>query len=306
MVFKEFGDGGKEKAKQGLNDEIVGYKTDSGEYRVVQKTRLTGKVIRSLQLDNEISTRRGTAEVEGIFNRKIFPFPKPVELIKRFISISTESDDIILDFFSGSATSAHAVMQLNSEDNGNRKFILIQLPEVTDEKSEAYKAGFKNICEIGKERIRRAGDKIVEDTGKSDLDIGFKVFKLDSSNVKIWDPNIENLEDNLFELQENIKEDRTREDLLFEILLKIGIPLTTPIEEVNINGKVIYNVGFGAVLLCLENEISLEIVHEIIKLKPEDFDTKVIFKETGFLDDSVKTNAIQTLKKNGITDVRSV
>lgn len=129
---------------------------------------------------------------------------------------------------------------------------------------------------------------------------------MDSSNVKIWDPNIENLEDNLFELQENIKEDRTREDLLFEILLKIGIPLTTPIEEVNINGKVIYNVGFGAVLLCLENEISLEIVHEIIKLKPEDFDTKVIFKETGFLDDSVKTNAIQTLKKNGITDVRSV
>ena len=149
-------------------------------------------------------------------------------------------------------------MQLNAEDNGNRKFIMVQLPELTDEESEAYKAGYKNICEIGKERIRRAGDKIVEETGKTDLDIGFKVFKLDSSNVKPWDPDLENLEENLFDLQDNIKEDRTKEDLLFEILLKIGIPLTTPIEEVDFNGKTIYNVAFGSVLLCLENEIDLD------------------------------------------------
>lgn len=237
------------------------------------------------------------------------PFPngkKPLALIERLISMQTDSDSLILDFFSGSATTAHAVIKLNAQDEGKRKFIMVQLPESTDENSEEAKDGFKNICEIGKERIRRAGDKIVEETGKTNLDIGFKVFRLDSSNVKLWDPNIENLEDNLFELQENIKENRTKEDLLFEILLKIGIPLTTPIEDVNVNGKVIYNVGFGAVLLCLENEIELDIVHEIIRLKPEDFDCKVIFKETGFLNDSVKTNAIQTLKKNGITDVRSV
>lgn len=237
------------------------------------------------------------------------PFPngkKPLALIERLISMQTDSDSLILDFFSGSATTAHAVIKLNAQDEGKRKFIMVQLPESTDENSEEAKDGFKNICEIGKERIRRAGDKIVEETGKTNLDIGFKVFKLDSSNVKLWDPNIENLEDNLFELQENIKDDRSKEDLLFEILLKIGIPLTTPIEEVNVNGKVIYNVGFGAVLLCLENEIELDIVHEIIKLKPEDFESKVIFKETGFLNDSVKTNAIQTLKKNGINDVRSV
>jgi len=156
------------------------------------------------------------------------------------------------------------------------------------------------------ERIRRAGDKIIKETKITNLDIGFKVFKLDSSNIKTWDPETANLEQNLFDLKDNIKEGRTKEDLLYEILLKIGIPLTTPVEEVNIQGKTIYNVGSGAVLLCLEDKIDLNLVNEIIKLKPKDFDSKVIFKETGFLDDSVKTNAIQTLKKNGIMDVRSV
>lgn len=197
-------------------------------------------------------------------------------------------------------------MELNSKDNKKRKFIMVQLPELTKIDSDAFSKGYKNICEIAKERIRCAGKKIVKETGKTDLDIDFKVFKLDTSNIKTWDPNTENLEQDLFDLQDNIKDGRTKEDLLYEILLKVGISLTTPIEEVKINGKIIYNVGFGGVLLCLEDEIDLDTVQEMIKLKPEDFDTKVIFKETGFLNDSVKTNAIQTLKKNGITDVRSV
>ncbi|MGG3435062.1 site-specific DNA-methyltransferase [Heyndrickxia coagulans] len=253
-------------------------------------------------------TSTATSRLKNLMDQNVFDSPKPVELIVKMLKLFTNFDkeSIVLDFFSGSATTANAVMEFNAEDNGKRKFIMVQLPELTDEKSEAYKAGYKNICEIGKERIRRAGDKIVEETGKTDLDIGFKVFKLDSSNIKLWDPETANLEQNLFDLQDNIKEGRTKEDLLFEILLKIGVPLTTPIEEVNVNGKVIYNVGFGSVLLCLEDEIELDTVHALIKLKPEDFDTKVIFKETGFLNDSVKTNAIQTLKKNGITDVRSV
>lgn len=148
--------------------------------------RHSEKLIRSLQLDKEVSNRRGTAEVEELFNKKIFSFPKPIELLYRFCKVGTDHDSIVLDFFSGSATTAHAVMQLNTEDGGNRKFIMVQLPEETDENSEAYKAGYKNICEIGKERIRRAGEKIVQETGKTDLDIGFKVFKLDSSNVKLW------------------------------------------------------------------------------------------------------------------------
>ncbi|WP_048716503.1 site-specific DNA-methyltransferase [Bacillus sp. 522_BSPC] len=297
---------GKKKAAEGLNDEIVGYKTDSGEYRVVQKSRLTGKVIRSLQLDTEISSRKGTGELEKIFNRKIFTFPKPTELIKRFATISTESNDLILDFFSGSSTTAHAILKLNAEDGGNRKFIMVQLPELTDEKSEAYKEGYKNICEIGKERIRRAGEQIVQETGKTELDIGFKVFKLDSSNVKTWEPDLENLEQGMLEQLENIKEGRTNEDLLYEILLKVGIPFTSEIVKIESSGRVIYNVAYGSILLCLENEIDLDIVNEMIKLKSEDFETKVIFKESGFLNDSVKTNAIQTLKKNGINDVRSV
>ncbi|QOR85491.1 site-specific DNA-methyltransferase [Geobacillus stearothermophilus] len=234
-----------------------------------------------------------------------FDNPKQLAFMKRILSVG-DKDSIILDFFSGSATTAHAVMQLNAEDGGNRKFIMVQLPEKTDEKSEAYKAGYKNICEIGKERIRRAGEKIVQETGKTDLDIGFKVFKLDSSNVKTWDPDFDNLEQTLFDLQDNIKEDRTKEDLLYEILLKIGLPLTTPIEEIDYNGKTIYNVAYGSVLVCLEDDIDLDIVQEMLKYQSEHMPPKVIFKESGFISDAVKTNAIQTLKKHGITDVRSV
>lgn len=259
--------------------------------------------------DSYGTAETGKAELSSLLETKKHGFEtvKPLALIKKLLFHHKNSEnDIVLDFFSGSSTTAHAVMQLNAEDGGKRKFIMVQLPELIDEGSDAYQAGYRNICEIGKERIRRAGDKIVAETGKPDLDIGFKVFKLDSSNIKLWDPETANLEQNLFDLQDNIKEDRTKEDLLFEILLKIGVPLTTPIEEVSVNGKIIYNVGFGSVLLCLEDEIDLETVHALIKLKPDDFDTKVIFKETGFLNDSVKTNAIQTLKKNGITDVRSV
>jgi adenine-specific DNA-methyltransferase len=237
----------------------------------------------------------------------VFSNPKPVELIKYFIEFLTDDNDIILDFFSGSATTAHSVILSNAKSTSRKnKFILVQLPEILKENDEAYKAGYKNICEIGKERIRRAGDKIVEETGKTDLDIGFKVFKLDSSNVKTWDPDFDNLEQTLFDLQDNIKQDRTKEDLLYEILLKIGLPLTTPIEEIDYNGKTIYNVGFGSVLLCLEDEIDLDIVNEMMKHQSEHMTPKVIFKESGFINDSVKTNAIQTLKKNGITDVRSV
>lgn len=294
-----------------LNEGFIEWKQNTEnnrkEWKPYQKFYLEGRTKQPSNLWSKIEgNKKATLQIKELFGSNIFSFPKPVELIKQCIQISIGNDDIILDFFSGSSTTAHSVMELNAEDNGKRKFIMVQLNEKINEKSEAYKAGYKNICEIGKERIRRAGDKIVAETGKTDLDIGFKVFKLDSSNVKLWNPNNENLEQDLFDLEDNIKEDRSKEDLLFEILLKVGIPLTTPIEEVIVNGKVIYNVGFGSVLLCLEDAIDLETVNELIKLKPEDFDTKVIFKETGFLDDSVKTNAIQTLKKNGITDVRSV
>lgn len=265
-----------------------------------------GQIINDWLTKDFGTNQRGSNEINALFNKRIFDFAKPTKLIRTFVEIATDKDDYVLDFFSGSSTTADAVFQVNTNDNGQRKFIMIQIPELTEENSNAYKEGYKSICEIGKERICRAGDKIKKETSKTDLDIGFKVFKLDSSNLKSWDPDVSNLEQNLFDLQYNIKEGRTKEDLLYEILLKIGIPLTAPIEEIEHNGKTIYNVGHGGVLLCLDDEIDLDIVNKMIELKPEDFDTKVIFKETGFLNDSVKTNAIQTLKKHGITDVRSV
>ncbi|RFU69458.1 site-specific DNA-methyltransferase [Peribacillus saganii] len=250
--------------------------------------------------------RASTKTFESLLGRGVFQNPKSDTILARLINFVTDEDSIVLDFFSGSATTAHAVMKLNATDGGSRKFILVQLPEMTDERSEAFKAGYKTICEIGKERILRAGNKIIEDTVTTQLDIGFKVFKLDSSNVKTWDPVRGNLEQTLFDLQDNIKSDRSKEDLLYEILLKIGIPLTAEIEQIHSKAGTIFKVSAGSVLVCLDKEIDMPTVDILIKHKSETLPTKVIFKETGFLSDSVKTNAIQSLKKNGIVDVRSV
>ncbi|KEH99145.1 hypothetical protein Z962_06445 [Clostridium botulinum C/D str. BKT12695] len=244
-----------------------------------------------------------------------FDTPKVVSVTLEIIKIfcSKMENNIILDFFSGSSTTAHANMQLNSEDNGNRKFIMVQFPEITNKKSEAYKSGYKNICEIGKERIRRAGEKIKEDNkdkeGIEDLDIGFKVFKLDSSNINRWDSSYDqNLEQNLLSSIENIKKDRSEEDVLYEILLKYGIDLNMPIEEKIISGKKVFSIGFGALITCLDNEITLDVVEGIGKLK-EELDPeicRVVFMDSGFKSDSVKTNAIQILKRYNIEDVKSI
>ena len=203
-------------------------------------------------------------------------------------------------------------MKLNSEDDGNRKFICVQLPEITDEKSESFKAGYKNICEIGKERIRRAGEKVKSESGKTELDIGFKVLKLDSSNIKSWDSDFENLQDNLLDSIENIKSDRTENDLVYEILLKYGLDLTLPIEELNINNKKIYSIGFGSLVCCLDNDIDTNIVEKIAELKKQfeaDYgleSMRVVFKDSSFKNSVVKTNALQILKQNGIDEVVSI
>lgn len=259
------------------------------------------------------STGDGTKDIKNIFDKSNpFSYPKPIKLISHLLQISLKNDDTILDFFSGSATTAHAVMKLNSEDDGNRKFICVQLPETTDEKSEAFKAGYKNICEIGKERIRRAGEKVKSESGKTELDIGFKVLKLDSSNIKSWDSDFENLTISLLDSIENIKSDRNEEDLVYEILLKYGLDLTLPIEELNINGKKIFSIGFGSLVCCLNNDIDTNIVEKIAELKKQ-FETdfglenmRVVFKDSSFKDSVVKTNALQILKQNGINEVVSV
>jgi adenine-specific DNA-methyltransferase len=250
----------------------------------------------------------------NLFNLEGTPIdnPKSPLMLQDFVGWFTNmNEDIILDFFSGSATTAHAVMQLNAEDKGNCKFIMVQLPEITDETSEAYKAGYKNICEIGKERIRRAGEKIItenSDKDLSNLDIGFKVLKLDSSNIKAWDSNFENVRASLLDAVENIKEDRSSEDLLYEILLKYGLDLTLPIEEKVIDGKKVFVIGYGALVACLDDDITIPTVEAIAKLKDhyQSEIMRVVFKDASFKDAVVKTNAYQILKQFGIDEVVSV
>ena len=244
----------------------------------------------------------------------LFDYPKPVGLIQRCLQLYTKNEDIILDFFSGSATTAHAVMKLNAEDGGNRKFIMVQLPEFCDEKSEAYKAGYKNICEIGKERIRRAGEQIkvewekehpsdtlFSDEEKFTTDIGFKVFKLDSTNIRPWDSESEMSSDDLFSLSDVFKQDRSKEDILYEIMLKYGI-FDMPAEEVEINGKTMYRVGKRYMIVCLEDEITPEDVKAIAELSPR----SVVFKESGFKNDNDKINAEYNLEKADVEDIKCI
>ncbi|WP_400077124.1 site-specific DNA-methyltransferase [Winogradskyella sp. R77965] len=261
--------------------------------------------------DNTSSNKEGKKEVLELFEgNNFFDTPKPTNLIIRLLKLSSEKDDIILDFFSGSASTAHAVMKLNSYDTGNRKHIQVQLPEPTEEKSEAFKAGYKTIADIGKERIRRVGNKITQEHPEKakDLDLGFKVFKLDSSNIKTWSPEAENLEQNLLDAVENIKERRSENDLLFEILLKYGLDLTLPITEHDLVGAKVFNVGAGALLVCLADEINVAVAEGIAELKnklnPEI--CRVVFKDNGFKDSAEKTNVLQKLKQHNIEEVRSI
>ena len=255
------------------------------------------------------------SEIINIFNKEnLMSYPKPISLIKYLINTIGYYDNnlTVLDFFSGSSTTAHAVMQLNLENNSNIKFIMVQLPETTDEKIEAFKAGYKNICEIGKERIRRAGDKIVKENedkeGINDLDIGFKVFKLDTSNIKPWNPKFDDVEMTLEDIVDNFVEGRTEEDVVYEIMLKYGIDLTYPVEERTVNRKKVFSIGFGALIICLDNEITLDVVKGIVDLKNElnPKTTRIVFKDNGFKTDSVKTNTIEILKRNNIKEIMSI
>ncbi|GLI52169.1 DNA methylase N-4 [Tepidanaerobacter syntrophicus] len=218
-------------------------------------------------------------ELNKLFDGKAFyDYPKSVKLIKRVIELYTSNDCFILDFFSGSATTAHAVMELNAEDGGGRKYIMVQLPEPCDEKSEAYKAGFKNIAEIGKERIRRAGKKIKEETG-ADIDYGFRVYRVDSSNMKDVYYRPDELDQNLLDqLESNIKEDRTGLDLLTQVMLEAGLELSLPIETKKIYGKEVHFVAGDSLVACFDEDVDEKLVKEIAKTKP----LKVVFRDNSF------------------------
>ena len=281
-----------------------------------------GKVAVSTKLPDNIGmSQDGTKEITSLLGIKVFSFPKPSALIKYLISTSTEKNDLVLDFFSGSATTAHAVMQLNAEDKGHRKFIMVQLPEVTDEKSEAYKAGYKNICEIGKERIRRAGQKIRNEqlgirndadnssllTPNSSLDIGFRVLKCDTSNMKEVYYNPAEYEASLFSsLEDNIKEDRTPEDLLFQVMLDLGVLLSSKIqvrsEKVGMRSYSYFDVEDGYLIACFDKNIDEEVITAIAKQKPYYF----VMRDSSMANDSVATNFDQIFATYSPDTVRKV
>ena len=280
----------------------------SGKYILMPKSNgmnIVGK-LRSIKEDAskfysilKHLSANGIKDLEPLGLNKYFSYPKPVSLIKELILgatiFTTKKNDIILDFFSGSATTAHAVMQLNAEDGGNRRFIMVQLPEICDEKSEAYKAGYKSICEIGKERIRRAGKKIKDEGGLEvqNVDIGFRVLKLDSSNMQDVYYNPSAVTQSLLDITiDNVKPDRTPMDLLFQVMLELGVELSAKIEEKEIHGNIYYIVNDNDIIACFDDDLNNEIITEIAKLQP----LYAVFKDKSFATDSVGINNEQIFK----------
>lgn len=257
-------------------------------------------------IENEYMNQAATVEVKKIFDEDVFSYPKPVAFIRKIIEYATKKDSIVLDFFSGSGTLSHAVMQLNAEDDGHRKFIMVQLPEPTHKNSEAYKADYKNLCEIGKERIRRAGEKIKVEAGDkaADLDIGFKVFKLDSSNLQKWNSQPEDIMLTLQQAMDNFLPGRTEQDVLYEIMLKMGLDLTCTVEEEQVAGETVYIIGGGALMICLGQKINTAVADAIVKLHQE-YESElwqVVFRDMGFASDMDKTNIKEILKSAGLDE----
>lgn len=260
------------------------------EYYTNQKKTLKERSI----LYKVANTGDGTNLLTELFGKKdTFENPKPIEIINLFLQSSTKNDDIILDFFSGSATTAHAVMQLNAEDGGHRKFIMVQLPEPCDEKSEAYKSGYKNICEIGKERIRRAGDKIRAEHPDADLDIGFRVFRVDESNMKDVYYHPEELTQlTIGETVSNIKDDRTDLDLLYACLLDWGVEISLPHTAETVDGCTVHNVDNGALMACFNEHVPTSVVEHMAKQQP----LRAVFRDSAFATDADKINVTEIFK----------
>ena len=297
---------GKERFEQEQKEgivRIVKKKDGSWSVQFKQYLNLSGKKPRSMTMDFGGSIE-GKNEVGSLFeSEKTFSYPKSTKFIKTLLSTIDCKDSLILDFFSGSATTAHAVMQLNAEDGGRRKFIMVQLPEPCDEKSEAYKAGYKNICEIGKERIRRAGEKILKEqlannnstlnSPNSKLDIGFRVLKLDSTNMKdVYYAPCDYNQDFLHQLESNIKDDRTDLDLLFGCLIDWGLPLSLPYKSEQIGGCTVHTYNDGDLIACFDANVPESVVKEIAQRKP----LRAVFRDSGFASSPEKINMFEIFK----------
>lgn len=323
---------GKDKLKWGIKNGFIEFRrSDSKEsgwsvcyknyVNVNNKDELQERSAPHKNLILDIINTEGTKDISNLFDTKVFQYTKPVNLLKTLNScVNLKDNDLILDFFAGSGTTAHAVMQLNSEDGGNRKCISVQFPEIIDDTEKKKKDNAEaikflksinkpiNIAEISKERIRRAAKKIKEENPDYQGDLGFKVFKLDSSNIKRWDASFDDLKQNLIDAVDYIKQDRSNDDIVYEILLKYGLDLAVPIEIREIAGAKIYIIGFGALVICLDKNITMEVVNGICTLKTELSPEimRVVFSDNGFKDDVIKTNAIATLKRAGIEDIKSL
>ena len=304
----------QDRYKELIKDNMIEWKKSEENgidvWKPYQKFYMEGRKKQPSNLWNKIDgNKKATREVKILFGKSVFDFPKPVALLRQCVKIASNEDSIILDFFSGAATMTNAIFEENLIDNGKRRFIVVQIPEETDEKSEAFKSGYKNICEIGKERIRRAGKKILEENkdkeGIEDLDIGFKVFKLDSTNLKEWDENIlsnkEDRQQSFDDLKNPIKDGRTTEDLVYEIMLKYGVDLTMPIEELEILGSKVYSVGCGYLMICLEDNISLDLIEAI----GNENTNRVVLADKG-LTTSDLINGEKILTELGVQDIRTI
>lgn len=303
------------------NSGLIVKKGNSLYQKYYRKKAESGRKTVTTWWDDVSLTSTATSKLKKLMDGATFDTPKPIELILRMLKMMTFADKnaLILDFFSGSATTAHATIELNAEDGGNRKFIMVQLPEPLDEKSEAYKDGYRTICDIGEERIRRAGEKVkrdlIENKNKEglieenqvdpdSLDIGFKVLKLDKSNIKEWNVDFDQLDQ--LDLYEDIfVEGRSELDVVHEILLKNGIELTYPITTFEVEGKVIYDIAYGNLFICLADKIDTSVAKAIShKRKEYAIETSsVVFKDAGFGgNDSEKLNVIEILKDSAYTD----
>lgn len=286
----------EDSLKEKLSTGEIKFKSDnSGIIRKIYLCDQPGRTPENLWEGPQFgTTRQAAAVIKDLFNGiQVFDTPKPHELIEKMLQIASDKTSFILDFFSGSATTAHAVMQLNAEDGGHRKFIMVQLSEPCDEKSEAYKAGYKNICEIGKERIRRAGDKIKAEHPDADLDIGFRVFRVDSSNMRdVYYKPEEFTQTMLGEAVSNIKPDRTDLDLLYACLLDCGVPIHLPHTTTTVDGCTIHNVDNGALMACFDEHIP----HSVIRTMAAEAPLQVIFRDSAFAADADKINVTEIFK----------
>lgn len=292
----------KSKLDWGITNGFVVFKKDrSGVWQVYTKQYVNcdkdGNIVlrtkTPLALIDKFSSTQASNKLIELMQHKCFSYPKPVSLIQWFVDRIPDKSFAVLDFFSGSGTTAHAVMQLNAEDGGNRKFIMVQLPEATDEKSEAYKAGYKNICEIGKERIRRAGDKIMSEHPDAKIDTGFRVFRLDDTNMKdVYYKPVDTAQDSLLDMVDNIKPDRTDMDLLFGAMLERGLMLDMPVEEVQSNGITYYVVNNGDLIACFAKNIPESVIHEIANRRP----LQALFRDSSFAESKDKINLTEIFK----------